>query len=183
MKVTKLACVEAPSSLNTKRMARRASTTPATSQTACSARRLYAGRFVVTSVVVLFSRAACILTVLRTGEPLANCKCRVRAAPNRDRRSAGRAQGSVSTAGIPGGPGPARVRNRTTVRPCHVGVDEGVSAIVLADLTGYQRDPGGGRRRLGVPAGDRITRIEVIGVETGSQLMAGIRRLVAEPAA
>src|ERR1700686_4415641 len=59
MNVTKLACVEAPRSLNKKRMARSASTTPASSQTACSARKLYAGRSVVT-IVVLFSCAACI---------------------------------------------------------------------------------------------------------------------------
>src|ERR1700681_2128289 len=62
MKVTKLAWVEAARSLNRKRMIRSASTIPVSSQTACSARKLYAGRSVVT-VVVLFSRACCIPNV------------------------------------------------------------------------------------------------------------------------
>src|ERR1700737_1333356 len=66
MKVTKLAWVEAPSSLNRKRMIRSAATTPVISHTACSARTLYAGRSVVT-VVVLFSRACCMLVIRALG--------------------------------------------------------------------------------------------------------------------
>src|ERR1700732_420357 len=76
MKVTKLAWVEAPRSLNKKRMTRRAATIPESSQTACSARKLYAGRSVVT-VVVLFSCAACIQSVSSTGERRASRICRV----------------------------------------------------------------------------------------------------------
>src|ERR1700674_5340054 len=47
-----------------------AATTPVSSQTACSARKLYAGRSVVT-VVVLFSRACCIAYV--TFSPFGPC--------------------------------------------------------------------------------------------------------------
>src|ERR1700694_4349808 len=77
MKVTKLAWVEAARSLNAKRMIRSAVTIPVMSQTACSARRLYIGRTVVVSVVMLFPLAACTSPVLRAGAPGASCKCRV----------------------------------------------------------------------------------------------------------
>src|ERR1700686_3796262 len=64
MNVTKLAWVDAARSLNTNRMTRSAVTIPVRSQTACSARRLYMGRTVVVSVVMLFPLAACIWSSL-----------------------------------------------------------------------------------------------------------------------
>src|ERR1700693_485045 len=64
MNVTKLACVDAARSLNTNRMTRSAVTIPVSSQTACSARRLYMGRTVVVSVVMLFPLTACIWSSL-----------------------------------------------------------------------------------------------------------------------
>src|ERR1700694_731987 len=64
MNVTKLAWVDAARSLNAKRMIRSAVAIPVSSQTACSARRLYIGRTVVVSVVMLFPLAACICSSL-----------------------------------------------------------------------------------------------------------------------
>src|ERR1700682_4020827 len=64
MNVTKLAWVDAARSLNTNRMTMSAMTIPVRSQTACSARRLYIGRTVVVSVVMLFPLAACIWSSL-----------------------------------------------------------------------------------------------------------------------
>src|SRR5713226_2272499 len=69
MKVTKLAWVDAARSLKIKRMISSAVTIPVSSHIACSARRLYIGRTVV-SVVTRFPLAACIgssLTDARAG--------------------------------------------------------------------------------------------------------------------
>src|SRR5437764_2218428 len=82
---------------------------------------------------------------------------------------------------VPHVPHPGEVTPLPGVHPVHQGRDERTAAVVLAQLPEHERHLLRHRRRIRIPACDRITPAEVVDVPRGGQVVEGIARLVREP--
>ncbi len=67
------------------------------------------------------------------------------------------------------------------VGPAEVAVDERARAVGLAGLAGDERDAGGDRRVLLLPARDGATEVEVVHVDARRQLLRGVTGRVRRP--
>src|SRR6202034_4445850 len=80
-----------------------------------------------------------------------------------------------------GVPGPGQVAGVLGVQPGHQRVDVAVGAVVLADLSGDDRDLGDDRGDLAGPAGLVVAGVEVVGVPGRDQAVVRVGGLVGQP--
>src|SRR5215475_6633384 len=80
-----------------------------------------------------------------------------------------------------GVPGPGQVAGGLRVHPGRQAVDVRTGAVVLADLSGYERDLGDRRSEHLVPASLRAAGVEVVGVPRRGQVVRRVGRLVGQP--
>src|ERR1700730_15378295 len=74
----------------------------------------------------------------------------------------------------PGVPRPGQIPDPLRIRPAHIGNDEVRGAIVFTDLARHNGYHGGDGSYLGVPATGGITRVEVVDMEAGGELVQRI---------